>query len=307
MAEAQAAPDKAQPQQQQQQQVEGEPLEKKEEPAGKVYSQEEVDRIAAKVRKNARREERIAAERDYLREQQARQQQPEKKDPPKENVEPQRDDFETYEEWQREVTRFEARKASREEREKGEKEAKAKTERESQETAARTWHGKIEKAMEKIADFEEVLEDESETLTLVQNAPMRAFITESDIGPEIVYELCKNPAEAKRIAALPAYKQAAEIAKIEDKLVAAGKPKEEEKKGDDDAPDDEEDAAGKAVRNADGTFKPKEPPKKDLDEPIEPVGSRGSSANSSLPSDKDDPETWRRKEVARMAKLRAGK
>jgi hypothetical protein len=80
-------------------------------------------------------------------------------------------------------------------------------------------------------DFEDVLEDNAETFELIAKSPMRGFITESDIGPEIVYGTCALTEEgrAKRSASRrsPGYKQAAEIAKIEDKLVAAAKPKDE--------------------------------------------------------------------------------
>jgi hypothetical protein len=150
-----------------------------------------------------------------------------------------------------------------------------------------------------------LLEDNEATLEVIAKAPMRGFITESDIGPEIIRELCLKPEEAKRIAALPAYKQAAEIAKIEDTLVAAAKPKEKEepKAGDDEDDDETPEAKEARERNDDGTFKKpkKETPK--LDEPIEPVGAR-PARGSAEPLDSDDPETWRRKEVARLAKLR---
>jgi hypothetical protein len=43
---------------------------------------------------------------------------------------------------------------------------------------------------------------------------------ESDQSADIVYHLAKNPEEAKRIAALPAYAQAKEIGKLEDRLSA---------------------------------------------------------------------------------------
>ena len=48
-------------------------------------------------------------------------------------------------------------------------------------------------------------------------------LIESDMGHEIAYWLAKNQTEAKRIAALPPYRQVAEIGKLEDKLAA--KPK----------------------------------------------------------------------------------
>lgn len=280
---------------------------------GRTYTQAELDRITAKVRRNARREGRLEAERDFYARQQAQPGGGERREPekPKEDddPEPNRDDYPSYEAHQRALAawegRKEGRKAAREEREKQEKEAREKAQRESQEKAARTWHGKIEAAMRKHADFEDVLEDNDDVVALVQQSAMRAAITESDIGPEIVRHLCLNRAEAERISKLPAYKQAAEIAKIEDTLTAAGKPNADQdkdgEKNKDGNQDDDEGATrdDDRERNADGTFKPakgasKAPP------PIEPGTGRNAS-KSSKPSDSDDAETWRRKRNAEIA------
>ncbi len=274
----------------------------------RTYAQEDVDRIVDKVRRNTRREVERAVRRE-LESRQAPQQQQQQQNQPQgeEDPEPKRDDFDTYEEHQREVARWEARRVAREERAKGEREQQQKEARERQEKAAATWHGKIEQAVRKIADFEDVLEDNEPTLLVIQNAPMREFITESDIGPQIIYELCKNPEEAKRIAALAKYKQAAEIAKLEERLVvAAGKPENEEEddpngggkpeKGDQNAKGDDQ------QRNADGTFK-KAPSK--APDPIEPVGER-SANTTTAPSPKDATETWMKKRAAQVAKRAGG-
>lgn len=280
---------------------------KKDAPASKTYSQEEVDRILGKVRKNARYLGRKEAEAELLRQGATPRQAAEAVDDkaaPAEDKEPKRDEFDNYEDYQRAVTRFEAKKATREEASEREKKDNAKREQEAQENVARSWHAKIEAAVEKHPDFEDVLEDNPETLELVRRAPMRGAITESDIGPEIVRHLCQNPAEAKRIAALPAYKQAAEIVKIEEKLTAAAPKADPDGNEDDDqgAPkpkgEPKPKPAADADRNADGTFKPKKEPSKAPD-PIEPIGGR-SANTSAAPSDKDDPETWRRKRVAEL-------
>lgn len=277
------------------------PDEKKDPPAPRTYSQEEVDRIATKVRRNAARD----AELRLRREAPAREAPPAKEDPPKEETEPQRDDFDTFEAHQRALAAFEGRRAAREERKKEKDEERQRSHQEQQTNAQQAWAGKIERAQEKHADFEDVLEENAPTLELIGKSPMRSFITESDIGPEIIRALCLKPDEVKRIAALPAYKQAAEIAKIEDTLVAAAKPeeKEEPKAGDDEDDDETTEAKEARERNDDGTFKKpkKETPK--LDEPIEPVGARPARV-SAEPLDSDDADTWRRKETARLAKLR---
>lgn len=297
MAEDKAAPQLDAPKQIPQETVDD--LEKG--PPAKSYSQDDLDRITAKVRKNARRDAELEFRRQVV---------PPKDDtpaPPKVDEAPKRDDFETHEEFQRADTEFVARKVAREERTKADTEAKERTAAEQQTKAKQAWHGKIEAAKSKHPDFETVLEDNEQVMDAVYRAPMRAAITESDIGPEIVRHLCLHHEEVTRIAALPGYKQAAAIAKIEDEITAAAKPKQgdEEEVPQDETPEEKE----ARERNADGTFKApkKETPKKDLDEPIEPVGGRGAGARSSEPSDKDTPDEWRRKEYLRLKRLREGK
>lgn len=270
----------------------------------KVYSQEEVDRIAAKVRKNARRDTELS----FRRQQQDPQGGEKREDPapPKEEEEPKREDFETYEDHQRAVAKFEGKRGAREEVETREKKAREETQRQASATAEREWKSKIASAEDKHPDFQDVLEDNGDTFNLIYDAPMKGAIVQSDIGPEIVFYLCATEAgraEAKRISELKAYKQAAEIAKIEDKLLAEGKPAPkagEEDKDPDEPADETPEAKEERERKKNGQFKSNE--KKDPPPPIEP-GSGRPAASSSLPSDKDDAETWRRKELARMRKV----
>src|SRR4051812_14126410 len=112
MAEVEkAAPEKAQPQQPQPDVDAPE----KDKPAPRTYSQEEMDRITTKVRRNAARDTELRLRREApQREAPA----PEKKEPAKEEVEPKREDFETFEDHQRAVAKFEGRQAAREEHKK---------------------------------------------------------------------------------------------------------------------------------------------------------------------------------------------
>lgn len=267
------------------------------EPA-RVYSQEDLDRITTKVRRNAARDTELRLRREApAREAPA----PEQKEPPKEDLAPKREDFETYEDFVAATAKHAGRSAAREERKKADDEAQQRTVAEKNQKAEEAWKGKIERAQAKHADFEDLLEENEATLKVIAAAPMRGFITESDIGPEIIRALCLKPEEATRIAALPRYKQAAEIAKIEETLTAVAKPADGE--GDPDAKDPDPDTSEDKERNKDGTFKSEK--KKEPPPPIEPGTGRPAN-NSSLPSDKDDPETWRRKELVRMRKA-AGK
>lgn len=124
------------------------------------------------------------------------------------------------------------------------------------------WAEKVEAASERFPDFEAVVMNPA----LPINNDMAEWLSESERGSEVAYHLGKNPTLAARIAALTPVKAARELDRIEREL-SAPKPKT--------AP----------------------PP-----EPIAPVGSRGRSTSSALPSDSDDIETWMRKERERLAR-----
>lgn len=90
-----------------------------------------------------------------------------------------------------------------------------------------------------------------------------SVLIESDIAPQMMAHLAANPDEVDRIGALSPARQAVELGKLEVKLSAA-------------------------------PVKPSKAPA-----PITPVGTRGKSSVSTLPSDDDDIDTWMRKEQAR--------
>jgi hypothetical protein len=92
-------------------------------------------------------------------------------------------------------------------------------------------------------------------------------LMEADNGDEIAYYLMKHPAEFQRIAAMPIVSQVRAIGKLEVKLASEEKPKTPSK-----AP-----------------------------APITPVTGK-SSAGDEMPSDKDDINTWMKKENARWKK-----
>lgn len=77
-------------------------------------------------------------------------------------------------------------------------------------------HELLEMGERKYDDFEEVVK--SDKVNYSQAAYLS--ILESDISADIVYHLAKHQEEAKRIADLPAYAQAKEIGKLEDRLLA---------------------------------------------------------------------------------------
>ena len=93
----------------------------------------------------------------------------------------------------------------------------AEAERKAQETHHRvltSWQDKQAAAVEKYADFEEVVGESDAPVT----PEMRQAIVESDFGADIAYFLAHHPEEAKRIAQLSPIRQIAEVGKLEIKI-----------------------------------------------------------------------------------------
>lgn len=136
---------------------------------------------------------------------------------------------------------------------------------EQQERATESFLEKAEKAQERYPDYHAVVGNPS----LAINDGMVEFIAESDVGADVAYWLGKNPIKAAQIAQLSPMKAARELSRIEAEIAS----------------------------------KPKANPSK-APEPISPVGTRGKSSASALPSDSDDIDTWMKKERARMSQRR---
>lgn len=131
---------------------------------------------------------------------------------------------------------------------------------EQQERAAESFLEKAEKAQERYPDYQAVVGNPS----LAINEGMVEFIAESELGADVAYFLGKNPMKAAQIAQMSPIKAARELSRIEAEIAS----------------------------------KPKVSPSK-APEPISPVGTRGKSSASALPSDEDDIETWMKKERER--------
>ena len=127
------------------------------------------------------------------------------------------------------------------------------------------WEGRVAEAESKYDDFDEKVGD------LKPNSALTIAIMESENGPDIAHYLADHLDEAQAIAQLPALAQIRAIGRLEAKLLAA-------------------------------PAKPKTPSKAPA--PISPVNG-GSGATNEMPSDKDDINTWMRKENERMRKLNA--
>jgi hypothetical protein len=281
--------------------------------AARTYSQEELDRILGKVRKNARYLGRKEAESELRSQgataQQARDTVDRQQQQAKDEGPPEQKDGESWEQFIERKAEYAGRKAAREERERGAKEDGERKAAEQRTTTEREFKKRAAETKKDIPDLYDVLESAEDVM--ISNV-MGEAIQESPIGPRILYHLVKNPEEAARIAGLSPTAAAREIGKLEAKLEAgitkAPAPKEGGEDGNDDTQGDGKgDGAGKAddlpQRRGDGTFKPAKKPAPD---PIEPGSARSANANAA-PSDKDDMKTWVAKREAEEAAKRRGR
>jgi hypothetical protein len=214
-----------------------------------------------RVDKLNKRIEAAEQEREFWRQEALRTRDREKPAPADESTKvdlskkPKQDDFETIEAYQDARDQWVRAQAvadfKKEQREQEAKEALTKREQ--------TYQERVSKFIaEEADDFNEVISAQKDLpLSLV----MQEAIKESEIGPKIVYELAKNPSEAKRIFALSATRQALELGKLEAKLTLS--PKESVD------PDSSQETKTKTALK-----------------PITPVKGKGSV----VPKDLDDPE-----------------
>lgn len=278
----------------------------------RVYTQEELDRILGKVRKNARYLGRKEAESE-LRSQGATAQQAREtvdRQQPKVEGPPTQKDGESWEEFIERKADYAGRKAAREERAAGDREAGERKAAEQRTASEREFKKRADVVAKEIPDWTETIESAEDVMI---STAMGDCIQESEIGPRILYWLVKNPEESARIAGLSATAAARAIGKLEATIEAGIKKAPDLKKDPQDGEDGNDDQQGaddkggkdadqSPERRGDGTFKPK----RSAPDPIEP-GSARSASTSSAPSDKDDTATWMKKRDAEERKQRGQK
>lgn len=200
-----------------------------------------------------------------IQEESRQQQRPSSAAAPAPDAAPTRDQFDSYEEFVKAEAKHTAEKAAAEVARRLIEETRR---RESEERLSKEQEREFKEWNAKLEAARDDLEDFDEVCSesdATITGPMAQAIKESEKGAHIAYFLAKNPGEATRIAALTPARQAAAILALEEK---AAKPSK----------------------------KPSKAP-----EPVNPVSKQGSPTND-LPSDKDDIDTWMRKERARMEK-----
>lgn len=169
------------------------------------YAQKRIDRLTWEANEAKRKAEELEAK---LRERQERQ-------PDPLAARPKMEDFQDYEAYLEALADWKAEEKAqrlREELKAESEKTRAKTEADRRMEAFRAAESKFRAT---VTDYDEAIQDAQDTpMTQV----MFDVILESEVGPNLLYHLAKNPDEAERIAHLSPARQAAEIGKLEDKL-----------------------------------------------------------------------------------------
>lgn len=255
---------------------------KKPEPV-KTYTQEQVDEITKKVKDNARRKRDEARnEAQALRrilEQNTVRPQPQHQEPaqrqaqePQTQQPPKREQFQDDNAYFEAVVDYRADLRVQDHLTRQAKQTAEQQERQGQEQLERTFTTNQEKAREKYEDFDDVVYNPS--LPPLHPVVIQA-IKSLENGPDIAYEIARDPAEAMRIARLHPILALKELGKIEAKLAAPAAP-----------------AGTLAVTPAPAA---RAATRKPLPAPITPVTPRDAKPDSDEPSDSDDDATWLKK------------
>jgi hypothetical protein len=206
------------------QKPEGDPSANGEEAAVETTEQQEA-RKQSKFQRRLERQKtaRIQAETEnrMLREQKAelearlaQQQQPEA-------GEPKREQFEDYESYLRAVAKYDAKQETAEAlkaaRMEGQQRQAQGRQAESQHEVAKQWTEREKDFQSKTKDYLDVVQPFVEPdgeMSLLSPAARQAIV---ELGPEVLYELAKNPDIVERIADLSPVRQVAELGKLQTK------------------------------------------------------------------------------------------
>lgn len=185
----------------------------------KNYTQEEVDRIVRKAKKNASYLARKEAEAELYRQQVERgvQRAPEAKP---EDAPPKREDFDDYETYLEARADYKAEQKVKAVLAEQQTRTQQQTQQSSESQRLARYQQDLDKARSSIPDFDEVTGEADVPVTQT----MRDAILESDVGALLTYHLAKNPAEAERIARLSPIAQAKAIGQIEASLASKPAP-----------------------------------------------------------------------------------
>lgn len=192
---------------------EGEGDEKK--PESKNYSQEEVDRIVRKAKRNAAYLARKEAEAELYRQMATKPVQQDAQPAPKADDAPKRENFESYEDYIEARAEWRAEQKVQAALEQQAQRQQQQTQQTSQAQQVQRFQAQLQEVAKTLPDFQSVMEAADE-VPLTQ--AMRDAILESEVGALLTYHLAKNPAEASRIASLSATGQIKALGAIEASL-----------------------------------------------------------------------------------------
>lgn len=235
----------------------------------RTYTQSELDKILAKVKKNERYRTKKEVEAFYQGRESAAPKPVEKPAPVVEDKPPTRDQYESYEAFLDAKAEYTGKKAAHEYRQKEVAEQKERAARETAAERLQTFQAKVN---EKYPD----LAERAESIAHVQMPDgMGDAIAESEFGPDILNHFAENPKDFERIAALSPSAAIREVGRLEARLEGAAKP------------------APAAVQ------KPSAAPA-----PLKPVG--GTAVLGDGEPSHDNPDAWRKWRDRQVHKHRAG-
>ncbi len=188
----------------------------------RTYTQDEVDEITRRVRRNVRHFTRKETEAELYEKFLADQRKGSASEPAakaQESARPKRDDFATYEEFVKADAVYEALQAVEARNKKEVAETSARQKAESAQQHERNFAEGVEKARKEIPDFDDVIESSEAPM----NDTMRELILESSVGPQLAYHLATHLEDARRIVNLSERQITRELAKIEAAIEAKQK------------------------------------------------------------------------------------
>jgi hypothetical protein len=181
-----------------------------EKPESKNYSQDEVDRIVRKAKRNAAYLARKEAEADLYRQMATRPAQQQEAAQQTDEA-PKRESFDSYEEYLEARADWRADQKVKAALAEQQQRVQQSTQHATAQQQGQQFQAQVEKARTAIADFDDVVS----TADIPISQTMREAILESEVGALLTYHLAKHPAEATRIATLSPTGQAKALGVIE--------------------------------------------------------------------------------------------
>jgi hypothetical protein len=145
---------------------------------------------------------------------------------PVDSDEPDPDNFDSHKEYVKAVTKWTLEQDKKAEQAKAQEEQKKS---ESQKVLD-THNQRVQEFMTKASDYKDVVTDFLEDYGSQVSAALEHLVVTSELGPQITYELAKNPQEFERLSKLDYAALAKEIGKIEGRLSEKSEPSAPEKK-----------------------------------------------------------------------------